>query len=70
MMEEYDDADDEGGYEDGYEEYGDEEVNREEMAQEIAEVEGLSQEEARKLVQDHGAELITGVKHLSLKEAQ
>lgn len=66
MMEEYEDADDE----EGYDEYEDEEANREEMAEEIAEVEGLSREEARKLVQDHGAELITGVKHLSLKEAQ
>ena len=66
MMEEYDDADDEGEYE----EYGAEEEAEEELAEEVSTKEGLSKDEARMLVKDHGAELITGVKHLSLKEAQ
>lgn len=66
MMDDYDDADDE----DGFEEYGDEEAEREEIADEVSASEGLSKEEARRLVKDHQAELITGVKHLSLKEAQ
>lgn len=65
MIDEYDDADDELGLE----EYGDGEAEREDPAEEVSPSEGLS-EEARRLLKDHQAELITGVRHLSMKEAQ
>ncbi|SPO02250.1 related to SMP2 protein [Cephalotrichum gorgonifer] len=60
MMEEYEDADEEEGFADSEEE--------EEEAEEEAEEEGLSKEQSRMLTKDYGAEIITGVKHLSMEE--